>query len=410
MIISQNITKYIKNNKKSFKSINLNFGPNHPAAHGVLRLSLSLDGEIVKKTDVHIGLLHRGTEKLMESRPFDLSIPYFDRLDYVSMVVQEHAYCLAVEKLSGFPNIDQKINNTRTVFDELTRLLNHLLAISCHALDVGSMSPLFWAFEEREVIMGFYESASGARMHAAFYRPSSQRNYLSFKLLDSIMNFITKCQGTLKDISGILNENRIWKSRLINIGSYSYREVINYGLSGIMCRCTGLKKDIRFNKRMSYGSYFFSGNRSYVSVNGDSLDRYLLRVQEMFESLLIVSKVISSTSYKDKKTLKNLNGWFCLGKKPVDDSSMENLIRHFKKWSTGRVLNLGITTQVVESPKGEFSVSLISDGTDKPYRCKIRSPAYNHIQFLPKLSKNKQMADLITLIGTIDIVFGEIDR
>ena len=399
----------------NIKSLNLNFGPNHPAAHGVLRLSLQMDGEIIKKSDVHIGLLHRGTEKLMETKIYLLSLPYFDRLDYVSMMSQEHAYCLAVEKLQNSTNFNQKIMKVRTIFDELTRILNHLLAIACHALDVGSMSPLFWAFEERENIMELYENVSGARMHAAYYRPGGISTNLTENVILKILEFSNTCQKTVNSINESLTENKIWKQRLLGVGTYGYKEAINYGLTGVMARCTGLKRDVRFNKRTTYGTYFFSNNKSYVSNNGDSLDRYLLRIQEMSESLSIITKNVSSSKifYKNPIDLYSRNLWLNFTNKKNDTTeqvSMEDMINHFKKWSEGVVINNGITTQYVESPKGEFGVTLLADGTNRPNRCKIRSPAYNHIQFLPKLIKNLQIADLITSIGTIDIVFGEIDR
>lgn len=272
------------------KALNLNFGPQHPAAHGVLRLILQLDGEVVQKSDIHIGLLHRGTEKLIETKPYLLSLPYFDRLDYVSVLVQEHAYCLAVEKLKARTNFQQRTSATRTIFDELTRILNHLLAVSCHALDVGSMSPLFWAFEEREVIMGFYEGVSGARFHAAYYRPGFANVLLNAEVLYSIARFGQGMVRTLNEMANTLTENGVWKQRLVNVGAYSPTEVQAWGLTGVMARCTGLKKDVRLNKRTTYGNYFFLNPTSYVTLNGDSYDRYLLRMAEMLESVAIINK------------------------------------------------------------------------------------------------------------------------
>jgi NADH-quinone oxidoreductase subunit D len=256
--------------------------------------------------------------------------------------------------------------------------------------------------------MTFYESVSGARMHAAYYRPVSTKAILPTNLLGSILGFAAGCQKTLNNISGALTENRIWKKRLLNTGAYSFREVKNYGLTGVMARCTGLKRDVRFNKQLSYGNYIFTGGKSYVTYNGDSLDRYLLRLQEMHESLLIVTRLAAS----DRRCSgpNKYLPWFGFVKLEKSPTSMEGTIKHFKKWSLGNSVQKGLTTQFVESPKGEFGVTLISNDTNMPYRCKIRSPAYNHIQFLPKLIKNKQLADLITIIGTIDIVFGEIDR
>ena len=294
MLINSKLLGNVKLQNR-IKSINMNFGPNHPAAHGVLRLSLQLDGEVIKKSDVHIGLLHRGTEKLMEQKIYLLSLPYFDRLDYVSMMSQEHAYCLSVEKLQKISNFNQKITKVRTIFDELTRILNHLLAIACHALDVGSMSPLFWAFEEREDIMELYESVSGARMHAAYYRPGGISTNITESILLQIMTFVNKSQKTLDDMTTSLSTNLVWRQRLLGVGTYGYKEAVNYGLSGVMARCTGLKKDVRFNKRTTYGTYLFTNSRSFITKSGDSLDRYSLRMQEIVESLSIITKNITNT-------------------------------------------------------------------------------------------------------------------
>lgn len=398
------------------KALNLNFGPQHPAAHGVLRLILQLDNEVVQKSDIHIGLLHRGTEKLIETKPYLLSLPYFDRLDYVSVLVQEHAYCLAVEKLKSRTNFQQRTSATRTIFDELTRILNHLLAVSCHALDVGSMSPLFWAFEEREVIMGFYEGASGARFHAAYYRPGVVNTMLNAQTLFRIATFGKGFLTTLNEMANTLNENNIWKQRLVNVGTYSHVEVQAWGLSGVMARCTGVKRDVRLNKRTTYGNYFFLNPTSYVTTNGDSYDRYLLRMAEMVESVAIINKCIlrctPAQPHTKAKVYKYRNLWLYKSEKVkgTQNTMMEEVIKHFKYWSEGFRVPKGVTTQLVESPKGEFGVTLLADDTTKPYRCKIRSPAYNHIQFLPRLMQGTLLADLVTLIGTVDIVFGEIDR
>ena len=425
-----------ESNLKKLKNISLNFGPQHPAAHGVLRLILQLDGEIIEKMDTHIGLLHRGTEKLMEDRIYLQSLPYFDRFDYVSMLVQEHAYCLAIESLLGTINYSATFVQIRTLYDELTRILNHMLAIACHALDVGSMSSIFWAFEEREKIMEFYERVSGARMHAAFYRPNTVNlKSISVFLLEDIVEFVRNCFVTLNEMHNILTYNKIWKQRLVNVGVYSYKTCIDNGLTGVMARCTGIKRDLRLDKMETYANYYHLYFRSYLGKNGDSYDRFLIRMNEMTESLNIINQVISRIKKFNKpRFLKtqplteetNINNYTNINPHSVlkhlypksynhnsyktEYSSMEQLINHFKYWSEGFTVKKGWTYRAVESPKGEFGVSLISDGTNKPYRCKVRSPAYHHLQVLPQISKGHFLADLAALIGTVDIVFGEIDR
>lgn len=423
-------------NLKKIKNVNLNFGPQHPAAHGVLRLILQLDGEIVEKMDPHIGLLHRGSEKLIEDRIYLQSLPYFDRFDYVSMLVQEHAYCLAIESLLGTVNYSATFVQIRTMYDELTRILNHMLAIACHALDVGSMSSIFWAFEEREKIMEFYERVSGARMHAAFYRPNEVNlTSISVFLLEDIVEFVRNCFTTLNEMHNVLTYNKIWKQRLVNIGSYSYKTCLDYGLTGVMARCTGIKRDLRLDKMETYANYYHLYFRSYLGKNGDSYDRFLIRMNEMTESLNIINQVVSrikkfnkikilkNTTAKQENKLTNITN---INPHSVlkylypqyqnhhsyksEYTSMEKLINHFKYWSEGFVVKKGWTYRAVESPKGEFGVSIVSDNTNKPYRCKVRSPAYHHLQVLSKISKGHFLADLVTLIGTVDIVFGEIDR
>jgi len=412
----------IKNKEtlKKIKTFNLNFGPQHPAAHGVLRLIIQLNNEVVEKIDPHIGLLHRGTEKLMENKIYVHSIPYFDRFDYVSMLIQEHAYCLAIESLMGTTNYTATFVQIRTLYDELTRLLNHFLAVSCHALDVGSMSPLFWAFEEREKIMEFYERVSGARMHAAFYRPNEVNlQGISNFLLEDIIEFSRNCFVTLNEMHNILSYNKIWKQRLVNIGTYSYKTCLDYGLTGVMARCTGLKRDIRMDSFETYANYYYLNFRGYVGQHGDSYDRFLLRMNEMCESLNIINQTINKLQTKKKKPIKT-NAHFLLkylNKENFNNknykseySSMESIIKHFKYWTEGFPVEKGWTYKAVESPKGEFGVSLVSGGGNNPYRCKVRSPALYHLQVLNKISKGHFLADLVTLIGTIDIVFGEIDR
>ena len=392
-------------NNKNIKNLNLNFGPQHPAAHGVLRLILQLNGEIIEKADAHVGLLHRGTEKLIESKNYLHSIPYFDRLDYVSMMIQEHGYCLAIEKLLNNQTYNNELIKIRTIYDELTRILNHLLALACHALDVGSMSPIFWAFEEREKILEFYERVSGARMHAVFYRPYSLKiNKFEKELFLDILFFLKNCFTTINEINNILLYNKLWKQRLVNLGLYNTNHVINYGLTGVMARCVGIKRDVRLNLLNTYAYYYYVNFKSFISTNGDSYDRYILRILEIIESLSIVNKVIIKL---------NLSKKIIITKKQLKTNKftkMEDVIKHFKYWSEGIKIKQNITYAAVESPKGEFGVSLISDNSNYPYKCKIRSPAYFHLQVLPSIAIGTLIADLVALIGTIDIVFGEIDR
>ena len=362
----------------------------------------------------------------MEDKIYLHSLPYFDRFDYVSMLIQEHAYCLAIESLLGTLNYSATFVQIRTLYDEITRILNHLLAIACHALDVGSMSPIFWAFEEREKLMEFYERVSGARMHAAFYRPNEVNlKAISSFLLEDILDFSKNCFTTLNEIHNTLTYNKIWKQRLVNVGTYSHETCINYGLTGVMSRSIGIKRDLRLDKLETYANYYYLNFRSFVGQNGDSYDRFLIRMNEMTESLNIINQVINKiTKHKtQKKQIKkptNINPHQILkfiNPKHLNQNnykneyiSMEQLIKHFKYWSEGFTVKPNWTYRAVESPKGEFGVSIISNNTNIPYKCKVRSPAYHHLQVLPKISKGHFLADLVALMGTIDIVFGEIDR
>jgi len=365
-------------------------------------LVLQLNNEIIVNCDPHIGLLHRGTEKLIENKIFIHSLPYFDRLDYVSTIIQEHTYCLAIENLLNYKNIT-KLSSIRVVFDELTRILNHLLAISCHSLDVGSMSPIFWAFEEREKIMEFYERVSGARMHTSFYKPTLGIRNISNVLLFDILNFSNNCFITFNEIHNVLSNSKIWKIRLTGVGAYDYNTALLYGLTGVMARCVGIKRDLRLNLFTTYSNYKYIHLTSYTSYNGDSYDRYLLRMFEMVESVNIIIQAI--TKYKYVKAFKkNIDKFYKY------NNNMEYIINHFKYWSLGIALKKSIVTATTESPKGEFSINLFTDNSEIPYRCKIRSPSYHHLNFIKVISKNVFLADLVTLIGTIDIVFGEIDR
>ena len=389
---------------KKIKNFSINFGPQHPEAHGVLRLILELNGEVVQKADSHIGLLHRGTEKLIEYKNYLQALPYFDRLDYVSMMCQEHAYVLAVEKLlnCGIPLRAQYI---RVLFSEITRILNHLLAICCHALDVGAMTPYFWGFEEREKLMEFYERVSGARMHAAYFRPGGVNQDLPKGLLNDIYIFCEQFGTRLDEIEEMLTNNRIWKQRLVDIGIVSSKEALNLGFSGVMLRGSGVSWDLR--KTQPYEIYNQLEFEIPVGTNGDCYDRYLIRIEEMRQSLRLILQILNKIPKGpiklDDKKITNPN-------RIQIKNSMESLIHHFKYYSENININSGETYTVIEAPKGEYGVYLISDGTNKPYRCKIKSPGFLHLQALDFIAKNHMIADVVTIIGTLDIVFGEIDR
>lgn len=389
---------------KKIKNFSINFGPQHPAAHGVLRLILELNGEVVQKADSHIGLLHRGTEKLIEYKNYLQALPYFDRLDYVSMMCQEHAYVLAVEKLLNC-NVPLRAQYIRVLFSEITRILNHLLAICCHALDVGAMTPYFWGFEEREKLMEFYERVSGARMHAAYFRPGGVSQDLPKGLLKDIYIFCEQFNTRLDEIEEMLTNNRIWKQRLVDIGIVSAKDALNLGFSGVMLRGSGISWDLR--KTQPYEIYNQLKFDIPVGTNGDCYDRYLIRIEEMRQSIRIILQILNkipkgSIKLDDKKITNPTRIQI--------KNSMEALIHHFKYYSENITVNSGETYTVIEAPKGEYGVYLISDGTNKPYRCKIKSPGFLHLQALDFIAKNHMIADVVTIIGTLDIVFGEIDR
>lgn len=399
----------------------VNFGPQHPAAHGVLRLLLQLEGELISRVDPHIGLLHRGTESLIESKYYQKSVPYFDRLDYVSMATQEHAYCLAVERLQNFTNINHTTHLQRILIDELTRIMNHMLAVSCHALDVGNMSALFWAFEIREKLMEFYERLSGARMHAAihsFSNPFISR--INNQFLQDVLLFVQECYTTLNEMHNVLSYNKIWKQRLVNIGVYDYKAARFWSLTGVLLRCTGVRRDLRINWKEVYSGYNSLNFKSFTGVNGDCFDRFNIRMLEMGESLSIITQtaVLLLNNFNSKFTDKIEEGYNVISsssnsiikKKNNYYNYMEDLIEHFLLWHSGTVISKNYTATFIESPKGEFGVTLVSDNSNTPLRCKIRSPSYFNLQFLPQLTKKHFIADLATLIGTIDIVFGEVDR
>jgi NADH dehydrogenase (ubiquinone) Fe-S protein 2 len=389
---------------REIKNFTINFGPQHPAAHGVLRLILELDGEVVKKADAHIGLLHRGTEKLIEYKNYLQALPYFDRLDYVSMMAQEHTYSLAVEKLSNI-NVPRRAQIIRVIFLEITRILNHLLAVGCHSMDVGAMTPFLWAFEEREKLMEFYERVSGARMHASYIRPGGVSLDLPLGFLDDLYLFIKQFTIRLDEIDEMLTGNRIWKERLVDIGTMSARKVIDWGFSGVMLRGSGISWDLR--KQQPYEIYNELSYSIPVGTNGDCYDRYLIRLEEMRQSLNILNQCINliepglykSSNYKISAPLRK-----------DFKISMEAMIHHFKFYTENLVIPTNETYTATEAPKGEFGVYLISNNTNKPYRCKIKAPGFGHLQALNEMSKNHLIADVVTIIGTQDIVFGEIDR
>ncbi len=411
-------------NVKFLKKFNLNFGPQHPASHGVLRIILQLDNEVIEKSDTHIGLLHRGSEKLIEDKPYLLSLPYVDRMDYVSVLTQEHAYCLSIENTLGTTNYQSDYVQIRVIFDELTRILNHLMAVTTHSLDVGCMTSVFWGFEEREKIMEFYERVSGARMHAAFYRPNDiSLNYITIELLKDIIYFSRYFIKRISLIESKLLMSSIWKYRLVNIGITNSKTAINWGLTGVLSRSGGLKRDIRLSFFETYANYYYLTIRSFIGYNGDCYDRYLIRMREMVESIHIILQVINKlnlhnklknvknsmfnylnyvSSFKIKALKKNIQlSWY---------TNMEDLINHFKYFTEGFILPSYYIYQNVEGPKGEFGINLISDNTNKPYRCKIRPSSFFNLQSLNYIVQNHFFSDLITIIGSQDLVMGEVDR
>ena len=389
----------------------MNFGPQHPAAHGVLRLVLELQGETIVRADPHIGLLHRGTEKLIEYRNYIQGLPYFDRLDYVSMMAQEHSYSLAIEGLLKCV-VPLRAKLIRILFSEITRILNHLLALTTHALDVGAMTPFLWGFEEREKLMEFYERVSGARMHAAYFRPGGVNQDLPKGLLYDIYLFLNQFEARISEIEELLTNNRIWKQRLVNVGIVNYKQAFEYGFSGVMLRSCGIQWDLR--KNMSYDGYNTINFSVPNSFNGDCYDRYLIRIMEMRESHIIMNEVIRRLSVTFKEPNLNLikvrDYKICPPSRGYMKQSMEALIHHFKLYTEGIVVPENQIYCAVEAPKGEFGVYLVSDNTNKPYRCHIRAPGFAHLQSLNYMSNNHLIADLVTIIGTQDIVFGEIDR
>ena len=386
------------------QNFTMNFGPQHPAAHGVLRLVLEMDGEVIQRADPHIGLLHRGTEKLIEYKTYLQAIPYFDRLDYVAPMNQEHAFALAVERLLGV-EVPLRAQYIRVLFSEISRLLNHILSITTMALDVGAMTPLLWGFEEREKLMEFYERVSGARMHAAYFRPGGVHQDLPDGLADDIMAFADAYPAHIDDIEGLLTENRIFKQRTVDIGTISAEDACDWGFTGPNLRACDVAWDLR--KAQPYDVYDRLDFDIPVGKNGDCYARYLVRIEEMRQCVPIM-----------KQCLNDMPG----GPVMVDDHkiapprradmkrSMEALIHHFKLYTEGYHVPAGECYAAVEAPKGEFGVYLVSDGTNRPYRCKIRAPSFAFLQGLDHLAKGHMLADVVAIIGSLDIVFGEVDR
>ncbi|TAH32784.1 MAG: NADH-quinone oxidoreductase subunit D [Alphaproteobacteria bacterium] len=388
----------------SSENFTMNFGPQHPAAHGVLRLVLEMDGEVIERADPHIGLLHRGTEKLIEYKTYLQVVPYFDRLDYVAPMNQEHAFALAVEKLLGITP-PKRAQYIRVLYSEIGRILNHLLNITTFAIDVGAMTPLLWAFEERETLMEFYERVSGARLHAAYFRPGGVHQDLPAGLVEDMYQFIDHFPKIIDDIEGLLTNNRIFKQRTVDIGVITAKQALDWGLSGPMLRGSNTPWDLR--KSQPYDVYADMAFDIPTGKTGDCYARYLVRIEEMRQSLRIMKQCLDKMpggpiKVNDHKIAPPTRGDM--------KRSMEALIHHFKLYTEGYHVPAGETYSVVEAPKGEFGVYLISDGTNRPYRCKIRAPGFAFLQALDFMSRGHMLADVVAIIGSMDIVFGEIDR
>ena len=390
---------------KKIKNLNLNFGPQHPAAHGVLRLILELDGEVVEKADPHIGLLHRGTEKLIENKTYMQAVPYFDRLDYVAPMNQEHAFALAIEKILQI-DVPIRAQYIRVVFCEIGRILSHILNVTTQALDVGALTPSLWGFEEREKLMIFYERACGARLHAAYFRPGGVHQDISNELLEDIDTWAEDFPKVIDDIDTLLTENRIFKQRNVDIGVVTEDDIQRYGFSGVMVRGSGLAWDLR--RAQPYECYDEFEFQIPVGKNGDCYDRYLVRMEEMRQSVAIIRQAIEKLKGEDGPVLAH--GKLCPPRRAEMKQSMEALIHHFKLYTEGFHVPAGEVYASVEAPKGEFGVYLVSDGSNKPYRAKIRAPGYLHLQAMDHMATGHQLADVAAIIGTMDVVFGEIDR
>ena len=394
--------------EQKIRNFNINFGPQHPAAHGVLRLVLELDGEVVERCDPHIGLLHRGTEKLMESRTYLQNLPYFDRLDYVAPMNQEHAWCLAIEKLTGV-EVPRRASLIRVLYSEIGRILSHLLNVTTQAMDVGALTPPLWGFEEREDLMIFYERACGARLHAAYFRPGGVHQDLPPALLDDIETWSHKfMSGFMTDIDKLLTENRIFKQRNADIGIVTEQDIQDWGFSGVMVRGSGLAWDLR--RAQPYECYDEFDFQIPTGLNGDCYDRYLVRMEEMRQSISIIQQAIVKLRAPEGQGDILARGKITQPSRSAMKTDMESLIHHFKLSTEGFHVPAGEVYCAVEAPKGEFGVYLVADGSNKPYRAKIRAPGYLHLQAMDYMAKGHQLADVAAIIGTMDIVFGEVDR
>ena len=392
--------------EQQIRNFNLNFGPQHPAAHGVLRLVLELDGEIVDRVDPHIGLLHRGTEKLMESRTYLQNLPYFDRLDYVAPMNQEHAWCLAIEKLTG-TEVPRRGQLIRVLFCEIGRVLNHLLNVTTQAMDVGALTPPLWGFEEREKLMVFYERACGARLHAAYFRPGGVHQDLPPDLIADIGTWADEFPPVLDDIDGLLTENRIFKQRNVDIGVVSRQEAMDWAMSGVMVRGSGMAWDLR--RAQPYECYDEFDFQIPIGKNGDCYDRYLCRMAEMRESTKIIKQCLEKLDEVKGQDVM-ARGKLSPPRRADMKSSMEALIHHFKLYTEGFHVPAGEVYAAVEAPKGEFGVYLVADGTNKPYKAKLRAPGYSHLAAMDHMLRGHQLADVSAVLGSLDIVFGEVDR
>ena len=390
----------------SERNFTINFGPQHPAAHGVLRLVVELDGEVVERIDPHIGLLHRGTEKLIEYKTYLQSIPYFDRLDYVAPINQEHAFCLAAEKLLGI-EIPKRAQHMRVLWCEIGRQLSHILNVTTQAMDVGALTPPLWGFEEREKLMVFYERVSGSRMHAAYFRVGGVHQDMPEALIDDIDAWCDQFPAVIDDIETLLTDNRIFKQRNVDIGVVSKEEALAWGFSGVMVRGSGIRWDLR--RAQPYETYDEYDFKVPIGKNGDCYDRYLCRIAEMRQSILIMKQAIEKIRATPGPVM-TVDGKVGPPRRAEMKGSMEALIHHFKLYTEGFHVPAGEVYAAVEAPKGEFGVYLVSDGKNRPYRCKIRAPGYAHLQAMDWLSRGHLLADISAIIGSIDVVFGEIDR
>jgi NADH-quinone oxidoreductase subunit D len=392
----------------SVRNFNINFGPQHPAAHGVLRLVLELDGEVVERVDPHIGLLHRGTEKLIEHKTYLQAVPYLDRLDYCSPMNQEHAYALAVERLLGI-EVPKRGQLIRVLFSEIGRLMNHLLNITTQALDVGALTPPLWGFTAREELMVFYERASGSRMHAAYFRPGGVHQDLPEKLISDIGEWIDPFLKLVEDLDGLMTDSRIFKQRNADIGVVSLEDALAWGFTGVMLRGSGAAWDLR--KSQPYECYAEMDFDIPVGRNGDCYDRYLIRMEEMRQSAKIMRQCVDRLLGAEKTgPVSNTDGKIVPPKRAAMKRSMEALIHHFKLYTEGYRVPEGEVYAAVEAPKGEFGVYLVSDGSNKPYRCKLRAPGFAHLQAMDFLCRKHMLADVTAILGSLDIVFGEVDR